>query len=343
MAAAHSRYFSRVLLGFCLCAAALAGCDRDQSVGLARAGQPSASSTPVAPASAPSSAASSATAPQAATGQLRELTWTFDNVAPYGRIRVVVAIPTHASEQNRLPVLVAMHGRGEALKGPDVGARGWIDDYWLPKAVRRLHNPPLARKDLLDIADNARLQRINHSLEQAAYGGVIVVCPYTPDISVGNQAFSAAKPLEHFLVDVLLPRVYKETPAIGTAQTTGIDGVSLGGRAALLVGLSRPESFGAVGGIQPAFGDGEIDELTGLATSALKANPSLSIRLLTSSHDFYRNTTRATSQTWKVRGLAHSLVVVPGPHNYAFNRGPGVVEMLLFHDRALRGKPADWN
>jgi hypothetical protein len=26
-----------------------------------------------------------------------------------------------------------------------------------------------------------------------------------------------------------------------------------------------------------------------------------------------------------------------GTHSYRFNRGPGGLEMLLFHDRALRG------
>jgi len=29
--------------------------------------------------------------------------------------------------------------------------------------------------------------------------------------------------------------------------------------------------------------------------------------------------------------------VVTGPHDYAFNRGPGALEMLAYHDRVLRG------
>jgi hypothetical protein len=32
-------------------------------------------------------------------------------------------------------------------------------------------------------------------------------------------------------------------------------------------------------------------------------------------------------------------VTVPGPHDYEFNRGPGAYEMLMFHDRVLRGQP----
>jgi hypothetical protein len=32
--------------------------------------------------------------------------------------------------------------------------------------------------------------------------------------------------------------------------------------------------------------------------------------------------------------------MLTGPHDYVFNRGPGGIEMLLFHDRALRGEAA---
>jgi hypothetical protein len=38
--------------------------------------------------------------------------------------------------------------------------------------------------------------------------------------------------------------------------------------------------------------------------------------------------------------IAHEFKLLTGPHDYVFNRGPGAVEMLLFHDRALRGRPA---
>jgi iron(III)-salmochelin esterase len=30
--------------------------------------------------------------------------------------------------------------------------------------------------------------------------------------------------------------------------------------------------------------------------------------------------------------------VIPGGHDYTFNRGPGGIEMLLWHDRVLRGE-----
>ena len=43
----------------------------------------------------------------------------------------------------------------------------------------------------------------------------------------------------------------------------------------------------------------------------------------------------------RARGVAHDVRELAGPHDYVFNRGPGGVEMLLFHDRALRGMPAE--
>jgi enterochelin esterase-like enzyme len=167
---------------------------------------------------------------------------------------------------------------------------------------------------------------------------LIVVCPYTPDIWAGNQPFSAARPLTDFLVGELLPRVYRETPALGTVRSTGIDGVSLGGRAALLVGLARSEAFGTVATLQPAFSSADAPELARLAERAKRKNPDLRLRLLTSLEDYYLVSTRQISRALNAVGAQNTLDVVAGNHSYDFNRGPGVYEMLLFHDRSLRGE-----
>jgi enterochelin esterase-like enzyme len=274
-----------------------------------------------------------------ASGEVRELTWRFDE-SPVGDMRVVVVVPREAGPSRKLPVLVTMHGQGEALKGPAKGARGWVDDYWLPTALRRLSAPPLTESDFRNRFSDARLGLLNSALAARPYQGLIVVCPYTPHkILKGKAAFTEATRLADFLVDEVLPRVYEETPAIGSAETTAVDGVSLGGRAALLVGLARPEAFGALGALQPAF---DVEDAPRLAVQARKArekNPRMALRLLTSEGDYYLASTRAISQAMNDAGVRHSLDVVPGDHSYDFNRGPGVYEMLLFHDRALRGVP----
>jgi hypothetical protein len=50
-----------------------------------------------------------------------ERTWTFSSPA-LGSVPVVVLLPPRMPN-DRFPVLIAMHGRGEALKGPNRGAR----------------------------------------------------------------------------------------------------------------------------------------------------------------------------------------------------------------------------
>jgi iron(III)-salmochelin esterase len=285
-------------------------------------------------ASAEASAAPAA-APNEGPWPAAELTWRFPH-AELGEMVVVVHVPATAQ---RLPVLVTMHGLGESEKGPERGARGWTDDYALPRALRRLGQPPLADADLEKLSSASRLATLNASLAAHPYGGLVVVTPYTPNILAGDRSLDAAEPLGRFLVDDLLPRVRRETPALSDPAATGIDGVSLGGRAALLVGLSQPQAFGAVASLQAAIYAHELDEITRRAATALAQNPNLRLRLLTSTGDFYRASIERLATQWKGRGLEHRLDVVDGPHSYAFNRGPGVYEMLLFHDRALRGQP----
>jgi len=295
------------------------------------------------PASAPQAATSaqatgSASATSAAVLPADEHTWVYPE-SSIGLMHAVVSVPKRRPDQ-RFPVLIALHGRGEALKGPARGARGWIDDYWLPRAIERLHHPPLRSADLLGFVEAQRLAALNADLAGRPFQGLIVVCPYTPDIWHGGQPFSAAEPLTRWVVDELLPRVRRETPAITTAVATGIDGVSLGGRAALLVGLGQPTAFGTVAALQPAFSSADAPALARLAQEARKQNPAMQIRLLTSLEDYYLVSTRRISAALRDAGVSNRLDVVPGPHDYDFNRGPGAYEMLVFHDRALRGQRA---
>jgi hypothetical protein len=266
-----------------------------------------------------------------------EVTWTWPDT-PVGAMTAVVVVPERAADE-RFPVLLTFHGMGEARKGPERGARGWIDDYGLLKAIARLKHPPLTNEDLAGFADPERLAKLNAALAKDPYRGLIVVNSYTPDMLRGDEPFSKIPPLAKFAIGELLPRAYRETPAIGSAQTTAVDGISLGGRAAMAIGLRNPESFASVGGLQPAF---DLDNAGAVAQRALLArrkNPALSFRLLTSDGDYFLGSTRAISSALRQAGVPHTLVVLPGPHDYPFNRGPAVYEMLIHHDRVLRGLP----
>jgi hypothetical protein len=272
------------------------------------------------------------------TGALRELTWHYDST-PFGASEVVIAVPADGAPEQRYPVLVAFHGRGESLRGAKRGARGWLEDYTLPRTTRRLASPPLTAEDFLGFVTDAHLGELNAGLTAAPYRGLIVVCPFLPDVLRGGHGEADGKLLASFVVDELLPRVYRDTPAVGTPASTGVDGVSLGGRASLLVGFERPQAFGAIGALQPALDNDEIIRFAELAQDARAKNPTLSLRLLTSDEDYFLEPTQALSHILDTRKIAHRLDVVTGTHSYEFNRGPGGYEMLLFHDRALRGTP----
>jgi iron(III)-salmochelin esterase len=289
--------------------------------------------TTTAPAPTPSGSA------EPPTGELREMTFDYAGT-PVGANTVVVAVPTNAKKESPLPVLVAFHGRGESLKSPSRGARGWIDDYDLKKAVKRLAALPLAAADLGDSVAPDRLVKMNEALRTDPYRGLIVVCPYLPDMFHGDQALGDGARYATFIVDEVLPRVYRETPATGTPETTLVDGVSLGGRAALLVGLLRPKAFRVIAALQPALDNAEARPFAALAEKAKVENPALVLRLLTSSEDYFLEPTVQLSHELKSRGVSHKLDIVVGTHSYDFNRGPGVYEMLIFHDRAVRGLDA---
>jgi enterochelin esterase-like enzyme len=264
------------------------------------------------------------------------LDWSFPGAAAAGGAeRAVVVVPGEGGAGVRLPVLVALHGRGEAVRGPEAGAYGWVRDYRLLTHLEALRRGALTRDDFQSFVSPERLVAFNDALRARPYGDLIVVCPHTPDVLRPPGGLDAAAPFGRWLVETLVPRVLSECPA--DAGAVGIDGVSLGGRVALLAGLAAPATFRAVGTLQPAFQSSEAEAVSARARAYLAARPDGRLRLLTSDEDPFREPVGAIHEAWRAAGLAHEHRVVPGPHNYAFNRGPGGLEMLAWHDRSLRG------
>lgn len=270
--------------------------------------------------------------PLPVSSHVRILEWDL-GAQPWGRSRAAVVVPSWGGADARFPVLVALHGRGESVKTPSEGALGWPRDYAMVRAYDRLRSPPLREGDYEGIVDSARMGEANASLAQRPFGGLIVACPWLPDVRPATTGDIAE--YARFLLNVLLPRVRADTPALSTPEATGIDGVSLGGAVALRVGLTCPGTFGAVGGIQPALSEGQNTEWTALAQGARAARPGMRLRLMTSHEDYFHDAIVGVSRAWTSGGVAHDFADVPGPHDYIFNRGPGSIELLLWHDRAL--------
>ena len=261
-------------------------------------------------------------------GQLKTETWTLGADG-----RVVTIVPAWTAPDERLPMRVALHGRGEALKGPALGVMGWPKDYALLRAIERLCAPPLTTEDFESFVEPARLAANNEALARRPFAGVVVLCPYSPDVDLRKPP--QIRDYSDYVMNEVLPRAKKELPVLGTAASTGIDGVSLGGALSLRIGLGHAEAFGAVGTLQPAIGEDQIPELTELARSARAKNQDLRLRLLTSKEDYFRRAIKNMSQAWRSAGIDHDFEELPGPHDYPFNRGPGAIEMLLWHDRRL--------
>jgi hypothetical protein len=274
-------------------------------------------------------------------GAVRLLRWRFDTTPMGVPSYAVIVVPAWGAPGEKFPVVVALHGHGEAMKTPEEGAMGFPRDYALTRAVGRLAAPPLTKDDYEGFVTDARLAEINNLLNIKSVSGVIVACPYMPDGDVRStepaMGPTLASRAEH--INTVLTRVRAETPALSTPASTGIDGVSFGGALALRIGLQNPTLFGAVGALQPALGPEEAPEYVQLALNAMKKNPALKLRLLTSDGDYFRAAVLETSAEMRSAGVAHELLQAIGPHDYAFNRGPGSIEMLFWHDRVLSRGP----
>lgn len=234
------------------------------------------------------------------------------------------------------PVLVALHGRGEAGRGLRAGAYGWRDEYDLAKAIERLKRGSLDSDDAGHMLSADRLAALNRSLASAAWSGLIIACPYTP-VPNGRSASDAA-PFARFLTDTLLPKVAELRGAPMKREQVGIDGVSMGGRYALQIGLDPSSAFASVGGLQPAIQVGEAEAFADLAAQTVERNPT-TIRLVSSEGDPFLQATRALAAALDQRKVQNTLVVTQGPHDYAWNQGPGSLELALHHERVLRGLP----
>lgn len=239
---------------------------------------------------------------------------------------VLVLLPEGVHAPGSLSVIVALHGRGEAVRGPQRGVRGWLDDYALERAFVAFARGRVTSSHVAEMATDAQLRQMGRLLHGHPFRDVAVVMPYTPDLGGEVPGSPAIRAYGAWLVDVMLPAVRRALPALSAESArTGIDGVSLGGMLALDVGLRRPDAFGSVGGIQPAV-RGRLEAYAPLATTATPC-----LRLASSAEDPFLRATRELSGAWRARGIAHELVEYRGPHGYSFNRGPGSVELLRFH------------
>lgn len=269
-------------------------------------------------------------------GTLTERLWEF-STSPIGPTRVAVLLPPARSAGERWPLLVALSGWGESARGPEEGVWGWAHDYELGASDAELRRRRLRPEAFLGFVAPARFETLRRDLARRPYRGVVVVTPYTPDV-LNPDGGDPSAAWGDWLVSTVLPRARAELPVLATREATGVDGVSLGGLLALETGLRHPEAFGVVGSLQAAVRN-RVERVMARHVAS-PARPPQRIRLLGTRSDSLTRDITALDAAMTARRVPHELRVVEGPHDYVFNRGAGGVEMLLFHDRALRGEPA---
>lgn len=259
----------------------------------------------------------------------------FSVPGPDGSSQTAVgAWPRERTQGERFPIVIAFHGMTEAKSGPQLGFLAWPEKYGLLEAYEALLTPPLKKESFGGLVRDAELTALNAELKAHPIDGVFVVGVYTPDLLVDEGREAKLATYADWVAKVLVPRVRDVFPVTSPVEReVGVDGVSLGGMVALEVGVRHPEVFGAVGAMQPAIRGGEARMAERIAE--VRAKHALEIRLLSSDRDPLLPVTRTLSTELRKRQVPHSLLVTPGAHDYAFNRGPGAIELVRFQDRAL--------
>ncbi|MEO5819295.1 MAG: alpha/beta hydrolase-fold protein [Vicinamibacteraceae bacterium] len=85
------------------------------------------------------------------------------------------------------------------------------------------------------------------------HGGVDRLDEYTPSCDPRTRAGGRLSAYRHFLVDELKPWIDARYRTRADAASTGLCGSSLGGLAALEIGLSRPDVFGRLAALSPSL------------------------------------------------------------------------------------------
>jgi hypothetical protein len=247
--------------------------------------------------------------------------------------RFTLCIPKHLLPHERVPLLVLLHGLGET-KDERLGAFAWVERYGLCTSYDRARRPPLARTSArIDLTDE-RITEINAELALRPFRGLVIACPYMPDLQIGS-----ATELDRYaswISDVVIPRARREAPVLDDARHTHIDGCSLGGHFSLEVFLRRPEMFSAWGGVQTAIGEGAATAYADRIARVLTKSGPRALHIETSTGDAFRRGNEALSAALTKRAVAHDFRISPGPHDQAWLREAGTLEMLLWHDALPR-------
>lgn len=248
--------------------------------------------------------------------------------------RCALALPSAGASTapGPLPLLVLLHGLGETAS-ERAGIDAWLGPYGLRRAWERLALPPVTREEQ-PYWSAPELSELNASLAAEPFRGLAIACPFLPRASASGLGIGR---YARWLEQVLLPAVRERAPSVSRdALATGLSGVSLGGYVSLEVFLQKPELFTTVGTVQGAFG-ADRAALYARRLAEVASKRRVGAFVSSSSADPYRRANERLYRELSARGVPARISVRRGPHSQAWLREIGSLEMLLWHDRALRG------
>jgi hypothetical protein len=246
---------------------------------------------------------------------------------------VVVSLPLDYEKHptRKYPLVIAFGGAGECARNPRDGALAWLYYYKTDEAIRALKNNRVTPDDFRGLVKPPHLNDFNRRLKARPYGGIILACPSSPLLSplVGLEY----PEYEEYIMNELVPALKKRYRVAD--GRVGVDGVSMGGARSMYYGFKYPEVFASIGSIQGAFGPyfDIYRHFVGRHSEILKKR---SIQLVTSDHDPMAPSVEKMHHLLVEHSIRHRYLKLTGPHDYIFNQGPGALELLVFHDRALR-------
>ncbi|MBT9556372.1 MAG: hypothetical protein IV100_10100 [Myxococcales bacterium] len=228
------------------------------------------------------------------------------------------------------PVVYLMGGMGELSRGEAVSAASWVGDYEIARVVDAFERGRLSRTTFRNLVTPSSLAAYERRLRRGWGGLVLVGLPAPVDLT---------RDFERYVVETVIPWAERSLPIRPGAAYRGIDGVSLGGRHALRIGFGNPQLFRSVGAVQGAV-RGRQAPLLALVQSRREGCRRLAVNLVTSDGDGYRGAITSFARALRRERLSVRLIELTGPHDYVFNRGPGAIDLLLFHDGVLNGNAA---
>ncbi len=228
----------------------------------------------------------------------------------------------------RPELLILLHGLGET-HDQVVGMRAFAERYGLLQAVARLSQPPLSRTlPKQEYFGDGRLDELNARLQSRPFRCPVLLCPFTPNpYKSGGGALLGR--YGEFLVGALKAEVEGRVGVSFPSERCFISGVSLGGYVALESFVRKPEAFGGLGVVQGAFAAAQAGRYAEAIRAASERLGPRHVEILSSSLDPYRKPSEALYQQLQRRQVSSRLRVSPGPHDQAWLRESGVIELLL--------------